>query len=210
MTVPRCGRKNRGGTPCGQPAGWGTNHFGTGPCKLHGGKSPRLEAKAAAEQARAELEAEVRALGIPDTVDPVTGLLNEIAVTAGELQWLRQLVRAEAAASEQASDGLFYGERYVRHKRTPDGTETTTEAGPGLSVKMQTYERWKKAYAELVRIALAHDIAQAQIDIAEREAETFGALVAAALDAAGVTGDARVVALEAARGRYLARFGGTA
>lgn len=34
-----CRAKTRAGTPCKQPAGWGTNHFGEGRCKLHGGKS---------------------------------------------------------------------------------------------------------------------------------------------------------------------------
>ena len=34
-----CGAKTRAGTPCQQPAGWGTSHFGTGRCKLHGGAS---------------------------------------------------------------------------------------------------------------------------------------------------------------------------
>ena len=36
---PRCGAKNRAGTPCQQKAGWGTVHVGTGRCKLHGGAS---------------------------------------------------------------------------------------------------------------------------------------------------------------------------
>lgn len=34
-----CGAKTRAGTPCKRPAGWGTDHVGTGRCKLHGGKS---------------------------------------------------------------------------------------------------------------------------------------------------------------------------
>lgn len=37
--VTMCGAKTRAGTPCQQPAGWGTNHVGNGRCKLHGGKS---------------------------------------------------------------------------------------------------------------------------------------------------------------------------
>lgn len=43
-----CGAKTRAGTPCKQKAGWGTNHVGTGRCKLHGGKStgPKDRAKA--------------------------------------------------------------------------------------------------------------------------------------------------------------------
>lgn len=34
-----CNATTRAGTPCQQPAGWGTDHAGNGRCKLHGGKS---------------------------------------------------------------------------------------------------------------------------------------------------------------------------
>ncbi|MEM7048894.1 MAG: HGGxSTG domain-containing protein [Acidobacteriota bacterium] len=41
MTVkPKCGAKTRAGTPCQQVAGWGTDHEGSGRCKLHGGAKP--------------------------------------------------------------------------------------------------------------------------------------------------------------------------
>ena len=43
MAYPICGAKKRNGPnkgePCRRPAGWGTNHPGTGRCKLHGGCS---------------------------------------------------------------------------------------------------------------------------------------------------------------------------
>jgi hypothetical protein len=35
----KCGAKNRSGGKCGKPAGWGTDHPGSGRCKLHGGAS---------------------------------------------------------------------------------------------------------------------------------------------------------------------------
>lgn len=35
-----CDAKTRFGTPCKHPPGWGTDHVGTGRCKLHGGASP--------------------------------------------------------------------------------------------------------------------------------------------------------------------------
>jgi hypothetical protein len=39
--MPRCGAiKRQGEGECQQPAGWGTDHPGTGRCKLHGGASP--------------------------------------------------------------------------------------------------------------------------------------------------------------------------
>ncbi len=34
-----CGAKTRGGGQCQHPAGWGTQHVGSGRCKLHGGAS---------------------------------------------------------------------------------------------------------------------------------------------------------------------------
>ncbi|KKK60452.1 hypothetical protein LCGC14_3024210 [marine sediment metagenome] len=39
MKQASCGAKTRGGTPCKHEAGWGTEHFGEGKCKLHGGAS---------------------------------------------------------------------------------------------------------------------------------------------------------------------------
>lgn len=41
MTKNTCGARNRAGNPCRQPAGWGTDHVGSGRCKLHGGASLR-------------------------------------------------------------------------------------------------------------------------------------------------------------------------
>ena len=34
-----CERTNRRGDPCELPAGWGTDHVGTGACRFHGGSS---------------------------------------------------------------------------------------------------------------------------------------------------------------------------
>jgi hypothetical protein len=36
----RCGKRTRSGGHCTQVAGWGTDHVGQGPCKLHGGATP--------------------------------------------------------------------------------------------------------------------------------------------------------------------------
>lgn len=39
MEAPKCGGKKRSGGFCRQPAGWGTEHVGSGKCKLHAGAS---------------------------------------------------------------------------------------------------------------------------------------------------------------------------
>lgn len=36
-----CGAKTRSGKPCQHHAGWGTDHPGTGRCRMHGGATPR-------------------------------------------------------------------------------------------------------------------------------------------------------------------------
>lgn len=35
ITSTKCGQPNAHGRPCRLPAGWGTEHFGTGPCRYH-------------------------------------------------------------------------------------------------------------------------------------------------------------------------------
>ena len=35
-----CGAKKVSGGKCTMAAGWGTNHYGYGKCKLHGGSTP--------------------------------------------------------------------------------------------------------------------------------------------------------------------------
>jgi hypothetical protein len=39
-STPRCGARNRQGNPCGNAAGFKTDHPGQGRCHLHGGKTP--------------------------------------------------------------------------------------------------------------------------------------------------------------------------
>ncbi len=39
LPVTLCGAKNRQGTPCRRPAGWGTDHQKFGHCKLHAGST---------------------------------------------------------------------------------------------------------------------------------------------------------------------------
>jgi hypothetical protein len=46
----KCGAKTRAGKKCGQAAGWGTDHPGSGKCKLHGGASTGPKSAAGKER----------------------------------------------------------------------------------------------------------------------------------------------------------------
>lgn len=99
-----CGAKTRRrGTPCLRPAGWGTNHPGTGRCKLHGGCStgPKDQRgnKNAVKTGEYEtiwfdtLEEEEKELFYQINLDKIKQLENEIKLT--EIRERRMLKRIQ-------------------------------------------------------------------------------------------------------------------
>jgi hypothetical protein len=84
---PRCGAKTDHG-PCGLPAGWGTNHVGSGACKLHGGN---MRNHVIAANRRKATNA-VATFGLPREIDPQTALLEEVHRTAGHVAYLQSKI----------------------------------------------------------------------------------------------------------------------
>jgi hypothetical protein len=84
----RCGApKRQGEGTCTQVAGWGTNHLGQGPCKLHGGSTPTVSKGAQL----ALLERHVRRLfeQIAPEIKPVDNPLKAYGMFAGRVMaWL--------------------------------------------------------------------------------------------------------------------------
>ena len=80
----RCGGTNRQGGPCEQPAGFGTDHTGSGNCKWHGGASPN--GRKHALQQRAE-----RALYQYEAA-PVENPLTALQALAGRALALEQAI----------------------------------------------------------------------------------------------------------------------
>jgi hypothetical protein len=93
-----CGAKKRHGGKCAMPAGWGTNHYGIGKCKLHGGSTPNQVKAAASEEYR-------RLLGNPIEINPLDALLWCIKISAGEVQWLTEKM-AELDAKDWIEDTI--------------------------------------------------------------------------------------------------------
>ena len=105
MKSRQCNARKRSGVGrCRHGAGHGTDHPGYGCCKFHGGSSPN--GRAAAKRAK-QTEAMER-LGLPRAVEPHQGLLEEIARTAGHIDWLRaQLEPLDEGALEGTATGLW-------------------------------------------------------------------------------------------------------
>lgn len=111
-----CGAKTRSGSPCQQVAGWGTDHVGTGRCKLHGGAStgrPIIHGKYSVtykqtlmdkaeqfEQFRGDLTAELDLLRVM-----LQEFLNKLSagarVGAAEIAVVRDMVEAIARTEER-------------------------------------------------------------------------------------------------------------
>jgi hypothetical protein len=82
----KSGKKERDNPEyCDKTAGWGTDHPGFGRCKFHGGNNPGGRKNGAMLMAAAEVEM----YGLPEDIDPLQALEDELARTAGHVAWLR-------------------------------------------------------------------------------------------------------------------------
>lgn len=92
MEAPRCGRpKRQGGGECAHEAGWGTDHLGDGPCKLHGGTLANVRQDSRRRLMEAELRGQLAARGVTSVTDPAA----EYARLAGEVIDFRDICREQ-------------------------------------------------------------------------------------------------------------------
>lgn len=82
---PRCGaKKHQGEGTCTLVAGWGTDHVGAGPCRLHGGSTRTVSTGARRALLEREAAKQLAALDAP----PVANPLEELSKLAGQvLAW---------------------------------------------------------------------------------------------------------------------------
>jgi hypothetical protein len=157
-------RDSEGNELCTRPAGWGTDHPGTGPCKLHGGNTPSHVAVAVIARAQAA----VVTFGLPREIDPRDALLEEVYRAAGAVDWLHQQVQALQA------DEVVWGKAEEVEKQAGEfpGVDTTHRAAVNVWVEL-----WQKERAHLVKVAkeaINAGIEERKVRLAEQQ----GALLA--------------------------------
>jgi hypothetical protein len=173
-----CGaNKRQGEGTCTRPAGWGTDHVGYGPCKLHGGCSPSVDGIV--------IEAQVRELfgKIAPKVGPVENPLAAYASFAGRVMAWMQLL-----------DSLLDDVRAVGYE--------SEYAGVQINAAVQLYERaldrCNRVLSDFARLKIDERLAAITV---EQKRMVIRA-IEAALDEAGLDGEARENAKRAA-GRHL-------
>ena len=144
---------------CTQPAGWRTDHPGTGRCVLHGGKTPSHKAAAHKEIA----ERAIRSLGIRDDRPWEDILLDQLAWAAGTVQWLREKVQ------EIDPDALVWGLSEESHRQAGEfpGIDKTYRAVP--NVWLDEYYRAAKELRELIKLAASTELTKNRLEFAQKQ-----------------------------------------
>lgn len=155
----RTGKTSAGPGTCCQPAGWGTEHIGTGRCKLHGGCLPTHNKSALLSEAVLTAK---RLYGEDLDIDPYEALLGEVRRTAGAVIWLQE---------------------HIRELEDPERLkQVTNNMGITPSVWIQMYQQER---AHLVRVAKAcidSGIAERNVRIAEQQGQLLAAVITAFLN----------------------------
>mgnify|MGYP001026058986 CR=1 FL=1 len=163
-----CGARRKQGTgTCTRPAGWGTDHPGIGPCKLHGGSTPNHTNAARTERARRA----VATYGLPRDIDPAKALLEEVHRTAGHVAWLA------AKIAESDEDSLVWGPAEETEKSaTPvPGTDTKHAARP--NVWLDLYQRERTHLVRVSKAALDAGINERLVKLAEQQGTMLAEII---------------------------------
>ncbi|MEV1315355.1 hypothetical protein AB0J14_04640 [Micromonospora arborensis] len=171
---PKCGGKRRGegaGKLCTRPAGWGTDHVGTGRCKMHGGSTRSHTVagqKALAEQA-------VKTFGLPREIDPRDALLEEVHRTAGAVAWLHEQVQALQAAE------VVWGVTEEVDKMAGEFPGTDVKRAAEVNVWVQL---WRQERAHLVKVcekAIGAGLEERRVKLAEQQGAMLAGVIKAIL-----------------------------
>jgi len=171
-----CGAKKRQGEGnCTRPAGWGTDHAGSGTCKLHGGstRSGRVVAL------RKEVGADAQTLLVRANLPPVTDPLTELAKIAAEVTAWKDLIGARV--QEMTS---------IRYSTETGGEQLRAE----VAVWERALDRCERFLSSMAKLAIDERLAR----ITELQKQMMVRALEAGLAAAGVAGPAAIEAKKAA------------
>jgi hypothetical protein len=176
--------------PCRAEKGAGTDHKGYGRCRHHGGRTPNGRVAAQGEIAR---EA-VITYGLPRHIPPAQALLEEVARTAGAIDWLR--IQIERVGGDRP-ENLILGTMVRRTTSELTGRTETTEVSATLHPWLKLYREERKHLVAVSAAAVQAGAIQRQVDLAERTGAVIAETLTAVLADLQLTAEQRAVAQEA-------------
>lgn len=167
MSHPKCpGHSRQTGKPCGNVAGFRTDHVGGGLCFVHGGMTPNGIANGKRKVTEARVANALATLHIETSVDPTSALLEALRVACWKEAGLRRMLAERPA---------LFGPDHLDDDR-PDVVATMHDHALDLRAK-------------IAKMAIDAGIDAALVRIAERQAEVTIRAIQAALDVMVDTGD---------------------
>lgn len=172
----KCGaKKKQGPGHCTQAAGWGTDHAGTGRCKLHGGKTRNHAVAAQREQAKAAAEA----FGLEREINPHDALIEELRRTAGLVSYYG------ARAADLGQDDLH----------GPIGAYLNAIPKHEAHVWVRLHQEERVHFTRVAKTCIECGIAERQITLAEEQGALIATAVKGILEDLGVADQPEVPAV---------------
>lgn len=155
---------------CRRPAGWGTDHFGVGRCKMHLGSTQNLRIHAAELQVTQDAQKLLGQLNITPVEDPLT----ELAKLAGEVTaWKNVIAQRVAFLDDIRYDGEKTGEQIrgevIVFERALDRCNTVLSSMARLNID-ERLARVSEVQARVVADALSAVLGEMGLNI-ERQQE---------------------------------------
>lgn len=169
-------RPDRRGHTCQLQAGWQTDHPGTGRCRYHGGLTKQSNTKAMRERLIEQAKVDEMIYGAPvEQIDPGEAVMQELARTAGHVQWLfEQLQKEEQDLVETGESPSKVLKQFTKLGQTP-------------SVYIDLYFRERQHLLTVAKTAAGMGIAERQIRLAEEQGRQISQVLKGFIDAMGLT-----------------------
>lgn len=169
----KCNVKKKDGRKCKQPAGFGTDHVGYGPCKLHLGTTKAHRVRAALMEASHE----ARVMGFPIDIDPMEGLLVVIRISAGEIAYMTD--RISELTPKKA---IIKKKKTISRAGDLDSYEEVEESNEaGLNIWISARHQAMERFAKFCKMAIDAGVAERQVKVAEGMGQMMGHLLSAVL-----------------------------
>lgn len=159
--------RGKKGSPCQLAAGWGTDHYGYGHCRKHGGNTPPGRIKAFREEAMDEIR---KVMGPGIEIDPMDALLWCVKLSAGEVAYatwkIEQLEEGEAIQSFEERTEQQGGKEGSYTKVVQSNLST-------VHIWIDTRRQSMDRLAKYSKMALDAGIAERQLQLAESAGDSL-------------------------------------
>jgi hypothetical protein len=181
--TPLCGVVYKGRPPCRQPAGFGTAHNGSGPCRFHGGNLPDVSVKHEADLIERRAARAAIRFGQPiPGADPEQMMLDSVSISAGLVAYyetaLWQAVEAEEKAAGVAPGtwgrniaSYSRGSALVGPEISVDGAGIEHVIGEKERIMLKLYNEERDRLVSYSKAALSAGIERRRVEMAERQGE---------------------------------------